>query len=494
MNWMEHLPILQVILPLMAAPVAVLLHRSAATWTLAMIVSIISLGISIELLYEVLEKGEIRYFIGGWAPPWGIEIRLDAVNGFVLLIVSAISTVVLPYARESINQEIPKAQHYLFYTAWLLCLTGLLGITATGDAFNVFVFLEISSLSTYLLISLGKDRRALLAAFQYLVLGTIGATFILIGIGLMYMVTGTLNMVDLSERLADISDNRTVLVAFAFLAIGLGLKAAVFPLHIWLANAYAYAPSAVSAFLAGTSTKVAIYVALRFFFTIFGADFSFGTMALYDILLPLAIIGIFVSSLVAVYQDNLKRMLAYSSVAQIGYMILGVSMASVTGLTATMLHLFNHALMKTALFMALGCITYRTGAATLNHVIGLGRRMPLTMAAFGAGGVSLIGVPLTVGFNSKWYLILATLERDWWWLAGLILLSSLISVIYVWKVVEMAYFRQPSQTNEVCGEAPWSLLIPTWILIAANFWFGIDSSMSLAVADQAAHTLMRISP
>ena len=192
----------------------------------------------------------------GWPAPWGIELRIDLLNALLLLIISAISTVVLYAADVSIRQEIPADRHTLFYILYLLCLAGNLGIAATGDAFNVFVFLEISSLSAYALIALGKDRRALWASYQYLIMGTIGATFILIGIGLMYQMTGTLNMEDLSKRLPEVEQTRTVFTAFAFVIVGICLKLAMFPLHLWLPNAYTYAPSVVTAFLAATATKV----------------------------------------------------------------------------------------------------------------------------------------------------------------------------------------------------------------------------------------------
>ena len=326
----------------------------------------------------------------------------STVGAFVLLIVSAIGALVLPYAARSVAREIATERIALFYAAYLLCLAGLLGIAATGDAFNLFVFLEISSLSSYVLISLGSDRRALTAAYQYLIMGTIGATFILIGVGLMYMMTGTLNMIDLADRLPEVAQTRTVRAALAFLTVGISLKLALFPLHLWLPNAYAFAPSVVTAFLAATATKVAVYMLLRFLFTVFGKALSFEAMLLHLILVPLALVAVFSGSIVAVFQDNLKRMLAYSSVAQIGYIILGISFATVTGVTAGILHLFNHALMKAALFLALGCLVYQLGSARLQDVAGLGRRMPWTFAAIIIGGLSLIGVPLTVGFISKW--------------------------------------------------------------------------------------------
>jgi multicomponent Na+:H+ antiporter subunit D len=487
-----HLPILQVILPLLAAPVCVLLRNGNLAWVFALAVSWVSFVIAILLLSQVMDGSTITYALGDWAPPWGIEYRIDAVNAFVLLIVSGVSAVVLPYARRSVASEIPANQLSLFYTCYLLCLSGLLGVTITGDAFNLFVFLEISSLSTYILIAMGasRDRRALMASYTYLVMGTLGATFYVIGIGLIYMMTGTLNMADIAERLVELGDNRTIHVAYAFIVVGIGLKMAMFPLHTWLPNAYTFAPTAVTIFLASTATKVAVYVLLRFVLTVFGPTFPLEAETLSYIFLPLALLAMFGGSMVAVFQINLKRMLAYSSIAQIGYMLLGLSIGNVTGLTATVIHLFNHAVMKGALFMALGCIVLRLGRASIESVRGLGQEMPFTMAAFVAGGLSLIGVPLTVGFISKWYLVLAALEAGWWPVALLIVASSLIAVIYIWRVVEVAYFMPAPEGRAPVKEAPLGMLLPLWLLIAASVYFGIDAELTTSVAERAAHTLL----
>ncbi len=487
---MSHLPALQVVVPLLAAPICFLLGRfRMAAWLLATIVAWICLAIAIGLWWQVKDGVELHYAFGGWAPPWGIDYSVDRLNVLVLLIVSGIAAVVFPTVWTSVQKEVPHERHGLMFTNLLLCLAGLLGITITGDAFNLFVLLEISSLSSYALISMGRDRRALTASFQYLIMGTIGATFILIGVGILYMLTGTLNMADLAGRVGALHESRAMQTAFGFLIIGIGLKLAMFPLHLWLPNAYAYAPSVVSAFIAATATKVAVYVMVRYLFTIFGTDFSFSVMHVQWLFIPVGLIAVVFTSIVALFQHDIKRMLAYSSVAQIGYMLVGLGLVNISGLTAALLHVFNHALMKGALFLAMGAMCYRIGSPMIDNMRGLGRQMPWTMAAFVGGGLSLIGIPLTAGFISKWYLILAAMERGWWPVVVIVLVSSLIAVIYIWRVVEAAYLSPRSEEAEAVTEAPWSLLVPTWILVLANFWFGINPGVITTLAGDAAKAL-----
>jgi len=489
----DQLPALQIVIPMLAAPVCVLVKHARACWVIALVANVLAVFNAYALFQRVRSDGVIRYELGGWAAPTGIEYYVDTMNATMLLLVSFISCVVLVFAYKSVNRTVLNAKHYLFYAAWMLCLTGLLGISITGDAFNVFVFLEISSLSMYMLIAFGSNKRALTASFRYLIMGSIGASFILIGIGFLYAATGALNMVDLAERIPDAESQRAVLVAFSFLTIGLMLKSAVFPLHGWLANAYHHAPIAVTAFLAGTATKVSLYVLLRFFFSIFGPNYSFGAMLLNVVMLPAAVVGFVLLSLVAIFQTDLRRMLAYSSVAQIGYIIAAFCLASQSGLTAGIVHIINHGIIKTALFMSVGCIIYRVGHAHIGSLDNLFQKMPLTVSAFIISGLGLIGVPLTVGFVSKFSLIGAAMERGWWMVGVLVLLSSLFAIVYIGRVVEIMLFRRSRNTQPVpegIREAPWSMLLPMYFLIAVSIWFGVSGSTTLAVASDAAAALL----
>jgi len=485
----EHLPALQTVVPMMAAPICVLLRQATLVRIFAVAVAWSCLAIALALLEEVLSHGTISYALGGWVAPLGIEYRVDVLNAYVLVIVATIGAVVIPFPLDGRELRIPRERYFLFYALFLLCLTGLLGITITGDLFNIFVFLEISSLSAYALIGLGKERGALTAAFSYLVMGTIGGTFILIGTGLIYQMTGTLNIVDLARRLPAVLESRTVWIAPAFLVVGTSIKLAAFPLHQWLPNAYTFAPSMVTSFLSATATKVAYYVLVRVIFGIFGAAFFFETLGLSNLLLPLSLIAMLVGSIAAIQQTNIKRLLAYSSIAQIGYMTLGLSLANLDGLTGGLVHLFNHALMKGGLFLVVACALSRVASPDLESFRGLGRRMPLTMAAFVVGGLSLIGVPGTVGFVSKWFLVLGALDKGLYAVAFLILGSSLLAVVYVWRVVEIMYFRDSDAVVER-DEAPLSMLVPTWILIGGTVYFGFNTALTAGVAHTAAQFLL----
>lgn len=483
----EHLPALQVVIPLLAAPICLLLRHKATVRALAIGVTFAGFAISLLLMSQVRERGQIIYEFGGWARPLGIEYAVDLTNAFVLTIVSMIAAVILPIGPG--HSQLPEGREYLFYAAFLLCLSGLLGVAITGDVFNIFVFLEITSLASYILIALGRDRRALMAAYTYLIVGTIGASFLLIGIGLLYQMTGTLNIADLALRLEDVKETRTVIVAFAFVMVGISIKLAVLPLHQWLPNAYTYAPPVVSAFLAATATKVAYYLMLRFTYTIFGATFVFSSLRLNLILTPLSLAAMFIGSAAAIYQTDFKRLLAYSSIAQIGYMTLGLSLNSELGLTAGIVHLLNHALMKGGLFLVAGCIFARLGSSAIEDMRGLGKRMPLTAAALVVAGLGLIGVPGTVGFVSKWVLVSAAIERQYFDVTILILLSSLLALVYVWRLVEVMYLSEPPVGAEE-GEAPARFLIPAWILVSASVYFGFATDQTLGIAAAAARQLL----
>ncbi len=505
-----HLPVLVVILPLFGGLLSLftgLVQRGGGVlawlWS-CLITGLILLGAA-AMLVEVQTTGPVVYRLGSWPEQFGIAYNVDALNAYVILVVSVIGFLTTIYAKQSVAKEIPSDRHHLFYAVWLLAIAGLIGITVTGDTFNIYVLLEISSLTVYTLIALGgeRDRRALVASLKYLILGSIGATFILLGIGYLLMLTGTLNMADMHAKLVALREagglahNRTLFVSFAFLMVGLSLKMALFPLHMWLPNAYTYAPSAVSALVAATATKVGVYMTFRFVFTIYGGVYD-SSQDLYFLALC-ACAGILVSSIAAIRQTNVKKVLAYSSVGQIAYIVLGFSLANDAGVTASVIHIFNHAVIKGGMFMAVGAVALRMGGGQQSGVRvedfkGIGRKMPLTMAAFTVGGCGLIGVPMTAGFISKWYLVEAAMQEGYWFVAFVVLAGGLLALIYVWRLVEIIWFAQPDDPDKQITEAPLTMLIPMWLLIGASVVFGVDATWTAKSAQAAASLLLNGGP
>ncbi|MFK7942205.1 MAG: monovalent cation/H+ antiporter subunit D family protein [Paracoccaceae bacterium] len=489
LDLVAQLPALQVVVPLIGAVICATARQRHVSAAVTIACSVAMPVIAFLILLEVQAHGTISYAMGGWAPPVGIEYRIDLINAFVLLLVSIMGAVVALYAPRSLAYEISEERQAWTYSMYLMCMCGLLGMAITGDAFNVFVFMEISSLAMYTLIAMGSERRALVAAFQYLVIGTLGATFYVIGVGLIFTMTGTLNLYDMAALLPEVEDgHRSIIAGLAFITIGIGLKLAMFPMHLWLPNAYAYAPTVATAFIASTATKVAVYLLLRFLFSVFGVEFTFSATPAAEILMVLAALAMIVCSLSAIFQINTKRMLAYSSVSQVGYMLMGIALVNEAGLTGGISHMFNHAIIKACLFMAIGCVFYATGVTRTENLAGMGRTMPLTMGAFVIAGLGLIGVPGTAGFISKWYLVQGASEAGLWWIVAVIVVSSVMAIFYVGHVIEVAYFREP--VAKVARKPPPEMVLLTLLLALAVLFFGLDTDLNGEVAAAAARELL----
>ena len=495
-NLAHHLPALQVIVPMLSAPLVMLLKPSGLARAAAIAASLFAFAIAIVMTMGVLDGHTYTYAMGSWPAPYGIELSVDRFSALLLLIVTGASSFALIAGRRSVDADIDASRQPLFYTAWLLALAGLSGVPVAADAFNIFVFMEISSLASYVIIAGGSDRRALPAVFKYLIMGTIGATFYLIGIGLIYLMTGTLNLADMELRIHEVADQKPILVAAGFITIGLALKAAVFPLHVWLPNAYTYAPNTVTVFLAACSTKVSLYLLLRFDFFVFQGNLAGHDVQFTYFLMPLAVLAILIASGVALFEQNIKRLLAYSSIAQIGYILLGASFVTVAGLTASTVHFFNHALAKGALFLAVSCLATSCVGLRLSDLGGVAKRMPWTAAAFVVAGFSLIGIPGTAGFISKWYLITAALEQGSLGIAlvAVLVISSLMAVVYIWRIVEAIYFAEPTSDLSAVREAPFMMLAVTWTAALANVYFGLAPEVPVTLATSAAEMLLEHLP
>ncbi len=469
-----QLPILIVIIPLFGA-FAVSLAGCCLSKRWCLPLTVLALAGSgwaaLATLNQVIARGPLNYRLGGWPPPMGIEYVVDHLNGLVLVVITVVALLAAVASKRSVEAEMPNRIN-LYYPLYLLLVTGLLGMTITGDAFNLYVLLEISALTTYALIAVGRVR-ALHAGFNYLILGTIGASLYLLGVGHLYIMTGSLNMADLAVILPDLYNSPAVLTGFILILVGIWTKMAFFPLHTWLPNSYTYAPDATSCLIAPLMTKVSVYIMLRMMFSLFTPAYVFHHLEVAAPIVWLAAAAIVGGSLLALTQKDFKKMLTYLIVAEVGYMVGGAWLANRYGITGAILHILNDALMTLCLFLAAAAIIYKVGGRKLADLKGIFHRMPLTMAAFMVGALSMIGVPPTAGFFSKWYLILGGIQAGRWEFVAALLFSSLVNAVIFFRIVEIGFFEKP-ESGEV-AEAPLSMLVPLLLVAVSLVVIGIYS-------------------
>lgn len=474
-----HFPALLVTVPLLSA-----LLVSITGWLnkrLCFPIAVAALSVSVcaalGLMWRVLNEHVVHYHLGGWSPPWGIAYRVDHLNALVLAVVSVVALLNLIATQREVKEGFSE-KIGAFYTLYILLVTGLFGIVVTGDAFNLYVLLEITSLTSYGLIAMGGDR-APLASLNYVYMGTIGACFYLLGIGYLYIVTGSLNMADIASILPGLYHSKVVLVAFLICMVGVWLKMAFFPLHAWLPNAYTYAPAPVTSLIAPLMTKVMIYVMIRLMLTVFTPQFTFSILALKTTVVWLSVIAIFMGAIMALGARNVKKMLTYIIVAEVGYMVGGVWLGNRAGLTGAILHIANDALMTLCIFLAVGNVMYKVKGYSFDDFKGVFTKMPFTMMGFVAGALSIIGVPPTCGFFSKWYLIKGGLEAGHYGFVAALIFSSLVNVVLFFKIMEMGYYGNGDvhhgevASSGVIAEAPLTMVVPLLMVAAGLFGFGL---------------------
>jgi multicomponent Na+:H+ antiporter subunit D len=480
-----HSPAFLVIAPLLSAFVVNIFGRR---WPRVCVpVALIGFGCSlfcgVRMCMEVAANGPMRYKLGGWTPPMGIEYVVDYLNAPVLVLISAVAILALCYSQPLVAEMEGRRAHYV--TLYVLLVTGLLGITITGDAFNLYVLLEITSLTSYALLA-AAGGRAIFSTFRYLIAGTIAASFYLLGVGYLYMKTGTLNMADLASRLPALSESPAVMLAFTLIMVGIFIKMGFFPVHGWLPNAYTTAATPTACLVAPLMTKVSVYVMIRIMFHVFAPDYVFDTLAWRQIVIYLACGAIFFGAFNALAQRDLRRMFTYIIVAEIGYMVGGTWLANSNGLTGAIYHILADGAMTLCLFLALGCVIRNTGGSRLEDLRGAFARMPWTMGAFVIGGLAIIGLPPTCGFFSKWYLLSGAWEARQIVFMLALLTSSLVNVIIFFRIIETAFFpaaddkeHHHHETPERC-EAPMVMLVPLWITALALPLLGLFSGDLIA--------------
>ena len=439
-----------------------------------------NLIVSLILLPKVLAE-PIIVSLGGWQPPFCINLVAGPMGMLFSAIIALVGLLVSIYALAYIKEGATEKYHMLY----LLLLTGATGVVLTGDIFNLFVFFEILCISSYALVAYLSERGGIESAVKYLIQGAVGSSLLLIGIGLLYGQFGTLNMADIAQTIKSVSPI-SVFVPMVLIITGLGVEAAIFPLNAWLPDAHSSAPSSVSAILSGIAIEVGLYAVTRVIFTVFGASSIFLFLAF------LGILTLLIGELCAFSQNNIKRMLAYSSIGQIGLILFALAIASSYGVTGGLFQLVSHALSKALLFLAAGYMIYRAGSLQIFALEGMGKKMPLTCLAFTIGAFSLVGLPPFIGFPSKFLVVraaLATEETIFIVLIGLALLGTVIEGAYFFRVVQVLYFKG-EKSNPGRKEAPVAALIPMFIFVILIVIVGIYPNLVTDILSSAASELL----
>jgi multicomponent Na+:H+ antiporter subunit D len=442
------LPLL-IAVPIIAAVVPIVLSvRTTETgWPVAAIATLIEAGLAASLVRSVYGGDRLVHEVGGYPAPHGIELVGDGLSAPIVALIATVALGVVAFARTG------GPRRNSFYSAYLLLVGGLMGVSITGDLFNMFVFLEITGLATYALVAADRSERSAVAALKYLILGTTGASLFLIGVGYAFISTGTLNMGDLSTRLAAVYTSRTVLASFVFIVVGLGLKTAIFPLHTWQPDAYTHASDTVTTFISALVSTVAAYAIARVFLTVFTVSFFDAVPAARNAVLAAATVSVLVGGVLAVVQTEVKRMLAYSSVSQFGLVIVAFALATPDSVLGGVIHLVGHGLLKGGLFAAAAILAATHGARTVDEYARLGYRSPVTAGCLAVFGIALVGIPPSIGFLGKWYIAVGAVRAEAWPVAAVVFFSTLLTLAYVARLLERLYFASPRATPDPAPSA-----------------------------------------
>ncbi|MFP8954040.1 proton-conducting transporter membrane subunit [Natrialbaceae archaeon A-arb3/5] len=443
MSSAELLPALLVAVPILlaAVPIALGLRYDRTGWSVAALTTTALFVVTTYLAMVVYETGRVVHVLGGWDEPQGIGIELvaDEFSVLIALLVTVVAASILAYTR------VGGPRGNTFYAGYLLLVGGLLGLSLTGDVFNMFVFLEIVGLATYAMIASGDGPESAVAALKYLILGTVGASLYLIGVGFLFMATGALNMEVLGEAIPQVADeggsDLTLLyAAFAFIFVGFALKVAQWPLHTWQPDAYQHAPDGVTPVIAALVSTVSAYALGRIMYNVFGPEFLTATPYLTEIVVVVGCVSVVAGSTLAVIQRDVKRMFAYSSVSQFGLVVAAYGLVTQTAFVGAVIHLIGHGVMKAGLFAAAGLIAVSYGARTVDEYAGLADDRPVAAASTGVLLIALIGIPPSAGFIGKWYIAVGAVQAEMWPVAAVIFLSTMLTLAYAARLLEKMYF------------------------------------------------------
>ena len=484
----EQLPALVFLTPLATAISMPLAghRRPGVCRPLALAAACCMAALSAASLRSVSAHGEIRYSFSGWLPPVGIEWLADSLSATMVTAVSGLGVLCLLCAGNLGDRPL-GSRAVPYYTIVLLLLAGLSGAIYAGDLFNIFVFLEVVSLSAYALVAV-PGGRALVSAFRYLLMGALGTTFYLLGVGYFYAATGALNIADLAQRLPGLLDSKAVMGGLTFMFIGLAIKMALMPLHGWLPDAYSDAPPSAAPLLAGLVTKISLLIWARILYWVMQPG-SGGSLTIFTLVGAFGILASVGGACLALGQRDLKRIFAYGGISHVGLVLIGIGQGNETGLAGAMYYLLNDAVMQCALFLLAGFLALQYGASTLDDLGRAHVRNPWAIVTFVTVALGMVGLPPTGGFFGKLRILLGALEAGNTVAAGAVALTTLLTLGYFAQVLEKLLRTGSAKLPMQQAETPWPLRASMAALVAGIVGLGIWNDQVVALLAGATASL-----
>jgi proton-translocating NADH-quinone oxidoreductase chain N len=440
---------------------------------------------SVWLLYTMQQASPTKILVValGGAPPLGACFEIDMLSIYMAFSAALLGLFATIYSYSYMKHDTRLTEYYTLLSA---LVTGIIGVSFAGDFFTFFIFWELMGIASYVLVAFRKDNWGPVeAGFKYMVMGAVGSTMLLLGIALIYGMAGTVNFAQISNSLHSVGVGLWMMVAMLVFVVGFGVKSAIVPLHTWLPDAHPEAPSPISAMLSGILIETALYGLTRILYIVYpAADFSL-------MIAGLAVVTMSFANIVAVLQTDVKRMLAYSSISQMGYMLVGVAGGGIMGLTGVFLHVFNHSLMKGLAFFSAGSLIEESGTRDIDKMRGIAKVMPITSLTMFIALLGLGGVPGTAGFISKYLLFGSALAPGYWWLTVIAVLNSALSMVYYLRVMK-GLVGQPKEVLKATKEAPPLMLGVTVAMATLIILFGVWPAPMIAYATEAGKALLNL--
>lgn len=473
--YVKSFPLIIILLLFISSFSMPLIRKKSIVKGISFATNFLSVILAILTYFYVNNNGTFKYKMGHFEAPWGIEFNIGIIECVIAILFTVVSFLITWYSMYRIEKNISDKKIPLYYLLFNILLASLLGMVFTNDIFNAFVFIEVSTLASCGIIVVKDNKETVNATIKYLVLSSLGSGLILMGIAFLYSITGNLNMNFIHSELVKVWMNyrKVVLISVGLFTVGLGIKGAMFPLHIWMPDAYTSPIDSSTALLSSIGAKAIIFLLIKVLYRMFGTEIIYNIRVL-DVILVLGSMGMIVGSLLAMFQKDGKRVVAYSSVAQMGYIFLGIGLGNPLGLAAAIFHIISHAFTKPALFLCIDSMRDNAGKR-IENLRGIGKEMPITLGLFTLGALSMVGIPIFPGFFSKWNLSLASVNAGQLYLLAFILLSSLLNAVYYFPIVINGYFGEENTKGKIYmdKEQPIVQIIPIGLLILGMVCSGV---------------------